>query len=123
MSILTHSLRHAALAATTAGACSLSLLAIAQAGTAGNPPAVHKRHLQREPYFGYLTGVAAAWVSGQCDQPGQSHPPLHLSDAPSGAPYYYEGWPYYRSGWWRPGWTFSDKMTDGDGSPTSSKPR
>ena len=62
MSILTHPLRHAALATITTGACSLSLLAIAQAGTVGNPPAVHKR-LQREPYFGHLSGVAAAWVS------------------------------------------------------------
>ena len=110
MPIWTYLSRHAALAALTAGACSLSLVAIAQAGTKGNPPAVHKRHLQREPYFGHLTGVAAAWVSGQCDQPGQSElPPCIYPTLPAGSVYYYEGWPYYRSGWWRPGWTFSDK--------------
>ena len=53
MPIWTYLSRHAALAALTARACSLSLVAIAQAGTKGNPPAVHKRHLQREPYFGH----------------------------------------------------------------------
>ena len=104
------SARHVAHAAFVAGAGSLAFVAIAQAGARGNLPVVHKRHLQGESYFGHLTGVAAAWVSGQCDRPGQSElPPCIYPTLPAGSPYYYEGWPYYRSGWWRPGSTFSDK--------------
>ena len=56
--------RHAALAGFTAGACSLAFVAIAQAGTKGNPPAVHKRQSHRESYFGHLTEVAAAGLAG-----------------------------------------------------------
>jgi uncharacterized low-complexity protein len=44
-----HPLRYAALAAVTAGACSLSLVTIAQAVTKGNPAAVHKLQLHGEP--------------------------------------------------------------------------
>jgi hypothetical protein len=106
MAILTHPLRYAALVVVTAGACSLSVVAIAQAGTAGKP-AVHKRHLQHESYFGHLTGPAAAWVSGQCDRPLQSElPPCIYWAWP--APYHYTVWPYYRTGW-RPAPTLNDE--------------
>jgi hypothetical protein len=103
MSIWTRPLREAALAAVTAGAGLLSLVAIAQAGS---PGAAHKRHFHREPYFGHLTGPAAAWVSGQCDQPLQSElPPCIYWTWPT--PYHYTVWPYYRTGR-RSGPTFSE---------------
>lgn len=103
MSIVTHPLRHAALAVIAAGACSLSLLSAAQAGPTGNPPALHKRHLYRAPYFGRLAGPAEAWINGRCDLPLRSEfPPCIYPTFPAGSPYYYSGWPYYRSGW-RPG--------------------
>jgi hypothetical protein len=109
MSILTHRLRHLALAVAGGAVCSLSLVALAQAGLVSNRAALHKRHLQQEPYFGRLSGVAAAWVSGQCDRPLQSElPPCIYPTFPAGSPYYYEGWPYYRSGW-RRGPSLSDK--------------
>ena len=49
LSKMWHPLRYAALAAVTAGACSLSLVTIAQAVTKGNPAAVHKLQLHGEP--------------------------------------------------------------------------
>jgi hypothetical protein len=115
MSILTHRLRRGALAAVTAGACSLAVAVIAQARSAGNPLAVHKRHLHREAhshresYFGHLTGPAAAWVGGQCDRPLQSElPPCIYPTLPTSSPYYYRGWPYF-SIRWRPGPTDNDR--------------
>jgi hypothetical protein len=101
MSISRHPLRRATLAVVTAGACSLSLLAIAQAEPPHNPPAMHKRHLQREPYFGHLTGPAAAWVSGRCDGTYQSEFPPCISAFWARSPYYNRGW--------RPGPTFNDE--------------
>jgi hypothetical protein len=79
LSNMWHPLRYAALAAVTTSACSLSLLGIAQARPAGNPSTVHKRHLNREPYFGHLTGPANAWVSGRCDGTYQSQFPPFIS--------------------------------------------
>lgn len=76
MSITTYLVRQAALAVVTAGASSLPLLAIAQAGPMHNPPALYKRHVHRVPYFGYtLSGPAEAWVNGRCDRPLQSELP------------------------------------------------
>ena len=110
MSVFTHLSRNTALVAIIAGACSLFFVATAQAGHTGKLAGGHKRQLDRESYFGHLTGVAAAWVSGQCDQPLQSElPPCIYPTLPAGSPYYYEGWPYYRSGWWRPGPTFGNQ--------------
>jgi hypothetical protein len=97
MSRLRHRLHHAALYAFTA-ACWLSVVAVAQAETKDQLGSQHKRHLQTEPFFGHLTGPAAAWVSGQCDKPLQSElPPCIYWTWP--VPYHYTVWPYYRGGW------------------------
>jgi hypothetical protein len=90
-----HPLRCAALAAVTASAGSLSLLAIAQAEPAGDRPAVHKRPLHREPYFGHLSGPAEAWVNGRCDGAYQSEFPPCI-------------FPNYHSRW-HSGPTFNDE--------------
>ena len=98
MSILRNPLRH--LAVAVGGICLLSQVAFAKPAAVSNRPALHKQHLQHEPYFGRLTGVAAAWVSGQCDRPWQSElPPCIYPTLPAGSPFYYEGWPYFRGGW------------------------
>jgi hypothetical protein len=78
-------------AAVSAGACLLSLLAVAKAEPAGNPAAVHKRHLQ-EPYFGHLTGPAEAWVNGRCDGTYQSQFPPCISASWARTPYYHAPW-------------------------------
>ena len=91
-SIFMHPLRHAALAVVTAGVCSLSLLAIAQAGPTGNPPAVHKQHFYRAPALVHLSGAAEAWMSGRCDGPYQSEFPPCISAFPAAAPNYHYGW-------------------------------
>jgi len=102
MSRSTYPLRHVALAAVVAGACSLSLVAIGQAGPTHHPPALHKRHLHRAPYFGHLSGAAEAWVNGQCELPLRSEfPPCIYSTFPADSPYYYSGW--------HPGPTFDDE--------------
>jgi hypothetical protein len=92
MSIFTYPLPHAALAAIAAGACSMSLLSVAQADGTDNPPATHKRHLHRAPYFGHLSGPAEAWLSGRCDRPLRSEFPPCIYPTFPGSPYYYSGW-------------------------------
>ena len=92
MSRFMHPLRHAVLATLTFGACSLSLMAMAQAGSTGNPPVVYKRHLLRAPYFNHLSGAAAAWANGRCDRPLRSEfPPCMYPAFPEGSQYYYSG--------------------------------
>jgi hypothetical protein len=82
-----HPLRRVVLPVVTAGACSLSLLAIAQAAPTHNPPALHKRHLYRAPYFGHLSGPAEAWVDGRCDLPLRSEfPPCIYPTFSAGSP-------------------------------------
>jgi hypothetical protein len=92
MSILRYPLYHAALAVITACACSLSSLSIAQADGTDNPPAMHKRHSHRAPYFGHLFGPAEAWVNGRCDRPLRSEFPPCIYPTFPGAPYYYSRW-------------------------------
>jgi len=114
MSIFARRLCRTAIAAATAAACSLAVLASARAEPAANPPAVkiyHKRHLanapvrQPVPTHRHLYGSAqqwgtAQWSTGRCAWPYQNLFPPCMSTFPEGSPSYHGG---------RPGPTFGDE--------------
>jgi hypothetical protein len=98
MLILTHPLRRAAIAAITAVACSLPLLAIARADPASNPPTVkihHQRHSARLsprrplPSHRHLYGSTERWGTGRCAWPYQNQFPPCMSTFPEGSPNYH----------------------------------